>query len=154
MYEILNISSCINWLMPYVTGSGSLKASRWVWPKSGSTGVEFPFDHGPALWISASFQNLEILESCVRGWWKMWKLTTATTPSSSWVSSSTACKAWNKFDLTWKYFHQLLLLTTLMQPGPVVHAGTVFSKVVTDWPLNILQKGYSASDTYNMIFKV
>lgn len=80
-------------------GSGSPKASQPVWLKSGSTDVECPFDHGPALWTSASFQSLVILENCVKGLWKMWKLTTATTPSSFWASSSTACKASTRFGL-------------------------------------------------------
>lgn len=99
MHEILNTSLRIYLLMSlsYFTDSGSLKASQWAWLKSGSTGVECPFDHGPASWTSASSQNPAILESCVREWWKTWRFTTATTPSSSWVSSSTACKTKYKF---------------------------------------------------------
>lgn len=87
-YSVLIVSS-------YFVDSGSPKASRPAWPKSGSTSVGCPSDPGPASWTSASFRNRATLGRCVRGWWKMWKYTTATTPSSSWVSSSIACKANN-----------------------------------------------------------
>ena len=73
-------------------GSGCLRASRPAWSRSGWRRGGCPSDRGPASWTSASSPSRVTLASCVRGWWRTWTPSTATTPSSSWAWSSTACK--------------------------------------------------------------
>ena len=73
-------------------GSGCLRASRPAWSRSGWRSGGCPSDRGPASLTSASSPSRATLASCVRGWWRTWTPTTATTPLSSSAWSSTACK--------------------------------------------------------------
>lgn len=59
----------------------------------------------------------------------MWKLTTATIPSSFWVSSSTACKA-NKDEI----FYVVLSVGILSLPTVLVPTHTVYTQFT--WELS------------------
>ena len=78
--------------LPYLPGLAFPKASPSPWRRSGSISGGCPSVRGRASSTSVSSPSPATSVRCAKGWWRTWTPTTATTPSSSWVSSSTACK--------------------------------------------------------------